>query len=82
MANYQKNELSTLIRRVRGELKNRHYSDSYIGEFITIWNRLTEYLKKRGTSVYSAKIGLDFLEAKYGITVFKKLSQKDKLEVV
>ncbi len=79
MENFQKIELSTLIGGVQGELKKRHYSDSYIGGFITVWNRLTEYLKKRGTSVYSAKIGLDFLETEYGITVYRKLSQKDKL---
>jgi len=75
---YQEIELCRLIDEVQGELKKRHYSDSYIGGFITVWNQLTKYLKKRGTSVYSAKIGLDFLEAEYGITVYKKLTQKNR----
>lgn len=79
MGNYNELELGTLIGKVEGELKKRHYSDSYIRGFVTVWNRLTEYLKKKGISVYSAKIGLDFLEAEYGTTVFKKLTQKEKL---
>jgi len=78
MAKYQEIEISALIGAVKGELKKRYYSDSYIGGFITVWNRLTEYLKKKDASLYSAKIGLDFLEAEYGITVYRKLSKKDK----
>ncbi len=79
MAKYQGVEISTLIAAVKGELKKRHYSDSYIGGLSTVWNRLTKYLKKKGTSIYSAKVGLDFLEAEYGVTVYKELSKKGKL---
>jgi len=79
MANHQKVELSYLIDRVKVELKKVQYSDSYIRGFVTVWNRLTIYLEKRRTTAYTAKIGLDFLEAEYGITVFNKLTQKNKL---
>jgi site-specific recombinase XerD len=78
MANHQEIEISVLIGAVKEELKKRHYSDSYIGALSTIWNRLAEYLKKKESSAYSAKIGLNFLEAEYKITVYKKLSKKDK----
>lgn len=78
MKNYQEIELNTLINGVKGELKKVHYSDSYIRSFVTVWNRLTDYLKKIGVTTYSAKIGLDFLEAEYGITVYKKLTEKNK----
>lgn len=81
MAKYQEGEINTLIGAVKGELKKRRYSDSYIGGLSTVWNRLTKYLKKRNTSVYSAKIGLNFLEAEYGITVYKNPSQKDKFNI-
>jgi integrase/recombinase XerD len=77
MKNYQEIELSTLIGRVKGELIKVKYSDSYIGELDTVWKQLTDYLKKKGIN-YSAKIGLDFLEAEYGITVYKELSSKNK----
>jgi len=79
MAKYQEIEIGTLIGAVKGELKNRRYSDSYIRGLSTVWNRLTKYLKKKGTSAYSSKVGLDFLEAEYGITVYKELSKKGKL---
>jgi len=78
MANHKEIEIHVLIGAVKEELKKRHYSDSYIGALSTIWNRLAEYLKKKESSAYSAKIGLNFLEAEYKITVYKKLSKKDK----
>lgn len=79
MATHQNSEINALTCAVKGELKKRRYSDSYIGGLSMVWNRLTIYLKKKGTSAYSAKIGLDFLEAEYGITVYKELSKKGKL---
>lgn len=79
MVNHQEVELCILIESVKGELKKVQYSDSYIRGFVTVWNRLTNYLDKRNTTAYSAKIGLDFLEIEYGVTVFKKLTQKNKI---
>lgn len=75
---HQEIELNELIDKVKIELKNAQYSDLTIRWFITIWNRLTNYMVFIGKRVYTAKIGLDFLEAEYGITVFKKLTKKDK----
>lgn len=71
-------ELNELICKVKVELRKVHYSDSNIGGFITVWNRLTKYMGKIDETVYSAKLGMDFLGTEYGITVYKKLSQKDR----
>ena len=79
MANQQEIELYTLIGKVKAELKKVQYSDSYIRGFVTVWNRLASYLEKKDSSAYSAKLGMDFLEAEYGMTVFKKLTPKNKL---
>ncbi len=79
MNNYQDVELCELIDKVKIELKKVHYSDSYIRGFVTVWNRLAIYLKRSDKASYTAKIGLDFLEAEYGITVYKKLTKKNKL---
>ncbi len=79
MANHQEVELCTLIDGVKVELKKVQYSDSYIGGFVTVWNRLANYMEKRSSTAYSAKLGLDFLETEYGITVYKKLNQKNKI---
>lgn len=79
MAKHEGFELNSLIDEVKGELKKRGYSQSYIRELITVWSRLIKYMKNEGISVYSAKIGLNFLDDEHGTTVFKKLTQKEKL---
>jgi len=74
----QKVKLNELIEKVKIELKDVHYSDLTIKRFITVWNRLENYMNSIDQTVYTAKIGMDFLEAEYGITVSKKLTQKNK----
>lgn len=76
--NYQKIELNELIDKVKIELKNAHYSDLSISGFFTAWNRLTNYMGRIGKTVYTAKIGMDFLQAEYGITVYEKLTPKNR----
>ena len=75
---HQEIELNELIDKVKIELKKTHYSDLTIKGFITVWNRLTNYMGRIGETVYTAKIGMDFLEAEYGITVYEKLTQKKR----
>lgn len=75
---YQKIELNELIDNVKGELKNAQYSELTIRCFVTVWNRLMNYMVDIGKIVYTAKIGMDFLETEYGITVFKKLTKKNQ----
>jgi len=74
----RKIKLNELIDKVKFELKNAQYSDLTVRWFITVWNSLTRYMVSIGQTVYTAKIGMDFLEAEYRITVSKKLTQKDK----
>jgi integrase/recombinase XerD len=74
--NHQEMKLDGLIGKVKSKLENAQYSDSCIEKFATVWNRLTMYAG--GEKNYSAKLGMDFLEAEYGITVFKKLSSKNR----
>jgi integrase/recombinase XerD len=71
-------DLDELIAKVNVELKNAHYSDLCLKGFTTVWNRLREYTGKDGKNLYTAKIGMDFLEAEYGITVYKKLTQRNR----
>lgn len=78
MINHQEIELNELIENVKIQLKKSHYSDSCIDGFVTIWNRLDNYMTKNGKINFTAKIGMNFLEAEFGITVYKKLTQKNK----
>jgi site-specific recombinase XerD len=76
--NQQNLKLCELISKVKIELKKTLYSDFTIREFTTVWNRLTKYMARNCEIIFTAKIGMDFLEDEYGITVFKKLSSKNK----
>ena len=70
---HQKSEFNELIDKVKVELKNAHYSDLGIRKFVTVWNHLANYMLRIDKTVYTAKIGMDFLEAEYGVTVYEKL---------
>jgi hypothetical protein len=74
---HQGMELNELIDKARAELRKIGYSDSYIRWVSTIWNRLTDYISHNGKT-FTAKVGIDFLEAEYGITVFRSLDSKKK----
>jgi site-specific recombinase XerD len=76
--NQQGLELSELINKVKLGLENAKYSDLCINGFVPIWNHLTDYLTRNGETIYTAKIGINFLEAEYGITVYKKLTERNR----
>lgn len=71
-------ELNKLIDKVKVELRKTGYSDSYIRGLFTVWNRLTDYMRRNGKRIFNAKLGMDFLEAEYGITVYKNLDSEKK----
>jgi len=77
---HQGTELNELIDKARAELRKTGYSDSYIRYVSTIWDRLTEYISHNGKT-FTAKVGIDFLEAEYGITVFRSVDSKKKSTV-
>jgi site-specific recombinase XerD len=76
--NHQGMELNELVNRAKIELKNVGYQDLHIRKFDSTWNQLTNYMDRNRETIYTAKIGMDFLEAEYGITVYEKLTDKDK----
>lgn len=78
MINHQEITHQELINSVRKQLEIAHYSPLTISGFVTVWNRLTNYMTKNGKEFFTAKTGMDFLEAEHGITLYKKLSQKNK----
>ena len=69
---HQEMEINELIDRVTTELKNARYSDSRIQALATVWNRLKDYMVRNGKTIFTAKNGMDFMEAEYGITVFNQ----------
>jgi len=75
---HQGMEFTELIDKVKVELKNARYSDSCIRGFATVWNHLMDYMIRNGKTIFTAKTGMNFLEAGYGITVYKELDSKKK----
>ena len=63
--------IQRLIELVEAELLRTGYGNRVIKRYHRVWKRLTDYMKERSLVVYNTKIGLDFLEAAYQITVFK-----------
>ena len=75
---HQGMELGELIYRVKSELKNARYSELCIRGFLPIWARLANYMAGEGETIFAAKTGMNFLEAEYGITVYKNLTQRNR----
>lgn len=76
--NRQGMELNELIDKVKEELENARYSDLCISRFVAVWNRLTNYMVRNGETIFTAKIGINFMESEYGITVYEELTPKNK----
>jgi integrase/recombinase XerD len=75
---HQGMELDELINKVKTKLENARYSDLCIRGFMPVWNRLTDYMIRTCETIFTAKTGMNFLEAEYGITVYKNLTQKNQ----
>lgn len=72
---------SDLVKAVKEELHRVKYKESRINLYISIWKALGQYLEKRNLKCFDMKIGLNFLEDEYGITVFKHLNHSNGIKV-
>ncbi len=70
-----------LTRAVREELLRVNYKESRINLYVSIWETLGQYMEERALKNFDMKIGLNFLEEEYGITVFKHLDSCNGLRV-
>lgn len=70
-----------LISTVKKELHRVKYKETRINLYVSIWEALGQYMKERGLKYFDMKIGLNFLEDKYGITVFKHLNSSNGIKV-
>jgi len=70
-----------LIKIVRSELFKVNYSKERVSKYESIWVALIKYMKKRSFKHFDMKIGLNFLEDEYCITVFKKLKSSNGIKV-
>lgn len=68
-----------LVKAVKEELHRVKYKETRINLYESIWETLGQYMKKRNLKHFDMKIGLNFMEDEYGISVFKHLSSPDSL---
>jgi len=73
--------VTDLIEAVRSELFHVRYKEQRINLYESIWATLVRYMEKRDSKHFDMKIGLNFLEDEYGITVFKHLSSFKRIRV-
>lgn len=70
-----------LISVVKEELYRVKYKESRINLYVSIWETLGQFMRERDLKYFNMKIGLNFLEDQYGITVFKHLNSSSGLKV-
>ncbi len=70
-----------LIENVKEELSGVGYKQGSIQAYQTYWNALLVYEINNNIKSYSPGVGLEFLNAIYGINVFGSLSKQDKVRV-
>lgn len=70
---------SDLVRAVKEELRRVKYKETRINLYESIWEILGQYTEKRNLKHFDMKIGLNFLEDEYGITVFEHLNRSNSL---
>lgn len=71
-------ELDELVHKVKTELKKARYSELCIRNFVTVWNRLSEYMTRNRQSIFTSKVGMNFLEGEFGITVYQQLAARER----
>ena len=75
----QHKSTSHLIENVKEELFKVGYKPGSIQVYQRSWNALLKYEANNGIKLYSPKVGLEFLNAIFGIDVFTALSKQDKV---
>ena len=72
----KKQGLKELISKINIKLKEYQYSHIHTQRLKTTWNHLHKYMVNKKHAYYTAKVGIDFIESQFGITVYKKLKTK------
>jgi hypothetical protein len=75
---HQGMDINDLIGKADAELRRIGYSNLCIERQAAVWNNLTDYMVRNDKTLYTAKVGMNFLEEKYEITVYEKLDSQKK----
>jgi site-specific recombinase XerD len=70
-----------LVGVVKEELHRVKYKKTRINLYESVWETLGQYMEKRNMKCFNMKVGLNFLEEEYGITMFEHLKPPNSLRV-
>ncbi|MGC8604287.1 MAG: tyrosine-type recombinase/integrase [Desulfomonilaceae bacterium] len=70
-----------LVEEVKEELGRVKYKQARINSFESVWTALGRYMEEKNLNYFDMKIGLNFLDDQYGLTVFSHLKKPDSLRV-
>lgn len=65
----EKLKIYEVTAKILADLQAQNYADFTIGRYRHCYNGLQKYMKERGLEYYSASVGLEFIQHKFGISV-------------
>ena len=65
----EKLKIHDVTARILADLQAQNYADYTVGRFRHCYNGLQKYMNERGIEYYSAHVGLDFIQHKFGISI-------------
>lgn len=79
MANRTAAAVETLVVQAEEELERLGYGAGTLKRYHRTWSRLVDYMAQSGWDQYDTTVGMNFLDAEYGITVFTALTNEDRV---
>jgi len=65
----EKLKIHEVTAKILADLQEQNYADYTVGRYRHCYNSLLKYTKERGIEYYSAKVGLDFIQHKFGLSI-------------
>ena len=65
----KKVKVTETISKILTDLKEENYADNTIGVYRQCYNGLQEYMQDEKKEYYSAEIGLNYIQHKFGISI-------------
>lgn len=65
----EKLKIHEVTARILADLQEQNYADYTVGRYRHCYNGLQKYMKERRIEYYSAHVGLDFIQHKFGISI-------------
>jgi integrase/recombinase XerD len=65
----EKLKIHEVTAKILSDLQEQNYADYTVGRYRHCYNGLQKYMEGRGIEYYSANVGIDYIQHKYGISI-------------